>query len=304
MSRTISPGRDSRRQVIVHYHLFKNAGSTIDSILESNFDDGFARLDGDRYDSVISNDALIAFLERHGGLAAVTSHHLRPPKPDDSRFVFHDIIFIRHPLTRLLSVHSFYQRAALDGDPLAVEAKSRRVAAFFEWLIDEHPRYASNVQVNLVANAGAWLPRADDLVRAQGIVGAATVAGTVERFNESAVTAEHALSAPFPGIDFSYVPQNVSGREPRSLGAQLDVMRAACGTKLYDRLVALNQLDLALFDHATLEVARRLRAIPNWRLRLERLRLRCSASQRAAAAFVLISNHPAEFVRRANLGVL
>lgn len=303
MSRTVGQDRDPRRHVVLHYHIFKNAGSTLDSILESNFGDRFARFDGDRHDSVVGSDALIAFLERHPALAAVASHHLRPPKPVDPRFAFHDIVFIRHPLARLASVHAFYRRAALDTDPLAAAAKVRGPRAFFEWLIDEHPRYVTNVQVNLIANAGAWLPHAHDLARAAGIVREATIAGTVERFDESAVAAEHVLAGPFPDIEFSYVAQNVSRGQPRSLDAQLDVIRTAYGIDLYDHLVELNRLDLALFDVATEEVARRLAAIADLRRRLKQLRLRCGDRERAAAAFVLTSNHPVEFARYANLGV-
>lgn len=302
MSRAARPERDLRRQVIVHYHVFKNAGSTVDSILEANFGGGFARLDGDRHDSIIDNDALIAFLEGHAALVAVTSHHLRPPKPVDPRFAFHDIVFIRHPLARLASAYWFYRRTAPDTDPLAAAAKSRGLPSFFEWLIDEHPRYVSNVQVNLLANAGAWLPREDDLARAAAVVRGATVAGAVERFDESVVAAEHALSAFFPGIDFSYVAQNVSRGQPRSLHAQLAATRNGCGSELYDRLVELNRLDLALFDAATEEVAHRLAVMCDHQRRLKRLRLRCGARERAAAALVLTSNHPVEFVRYANLG--
>jgi len=302
MFRTVRPEPDPRRQVLVHYHVFKNAGSTLDSILEANFGDRFARLDGDRHDSNVCNDALIAFLERLPALAAVTSHHLRPPKPADPRFAFHDIVFIRHPLARLASAYAFYRRAAPNTDPLAAAAKLRGLQAFFDWLIDDHPRYVSNVQVNLIANAGAWLPRADDLARAVRIVQEATIAGTVERFDESAVAAEHVLSPHFRGIEFSYVAQNVSCG-PRSLDAQLHLMRTACGTGLYNHLVELNRLDLALFDTATETVSHRLATIADHGRRLKELRLRCGARQRAAAALILTSNHPVQFVRYANLGI-
>ena len=303
MSRTAPPDR-ARRPVIVHYHVFKNAGSTLDSILEANFGERFARLEGDRHDSVVANDVLIAFLESHPAVCAVTSHHLRLPKPVDPRFAFHDIVFIRHPLARLASVYWFYRRALDTGDdPVSTAAKLHGLRGFFEWLIDEHPRYVSNVQVNLIANGGAWLPRESDLGRAAGLVREATIAGTVERFDESAVIAEHALSALFPGIDFSYVAQNVSRAQPRLLDAQLDAIRDACGSQLYDRLVDLNRLDLALFDEATENVARRLAVIGDHGRRLRQLRLRCAARERAAATLVLTSNHPVDFLRYANLGV-
>jgi len=35
-----APGARSRRGVIIHYHLFKNAGTSVDAILRRNFGEG------------------------------------------------------------------------------------------------------------------------------------------------------------------------------------------------------------------------------------------------------------------------
>src|SRR5260370_39020588 len=92
---------DSRRQVILHYHIFKNAGTTVEPILKNNFRARFARFDSDDYNSTVSNESLLEFLAVHSDVVAITSHHLRPPKPLDDHFVVHDILFLRHPVARL-----------------------------------------------------------------------------------------------------------------------------------------------------------------------------------------------------------
>jgi hypothetical protein len=52
------------RHVILHYHIFKNAGSTVRSILEQNFGPRFASVESEHPDDVVSHDALLRFLER------------------------------------------------------------------------------------------------------------------------------------------------------------------------------------------------------------------------------------------------
>lgn len=292
----------SRRHVILHYHFFKNAGTTVDSILKNNFRARFARFDSDDHNSVISNEALLGFLEAHGEVVALTSHHLRPPKPVDPRFVFHDILFLRHPVARLWSTYEFYRRAEVGKDPLTAAAKGVTAKRFFEALIADYPEHACNAQVNLVANAGHKLPTDADLARAEELVKAASVVGTAELFDESAVTAEAGLRPIFPAADFSYVPQNVSAGRPRSLADQLESVRQNCGEQIFHRLTDLNQLDLRLTEAATNEILRRLQQLKNPARQIRDLRSRCRAQEQAAARIILASNHPADFVRYANLG--
>src|SRR5713101_1426026 len=140
---------DSRRQVILHYHIFKNAGTTVESILKNHFRARFARFDSDDYNSTVSNEALLEFLAVHSEVVAITSHHLRPPKPVDDHFVFHDILFLRHPVARLWSTYEFYRRSDLETDPLAGAAKTRSAQEFFQLLTEDYPYHVNNAQVNL-----------------------------------------------------------------------------------------------------------------------------------------------------------
>jgi hypothetical protein len=68
------------RFVVVHYHIFKNGGSTIESILRREFGTGFTMLHGPGPNSILSGDDLGAFL-RDYEVSAISSHHLRYPLP-------------------------------------------------------------------------------------------------------------------------------------------------------------------------------------------------------------------------------
>jgi len=292
--------RDGPRPVVLHYHFFKNAGTTIESVLKQSFNDGLSHFDSDDPNGVILNPALIRFLEQHPHILAVTSHHLRPPKPVSDHFVVYDILFLRHPLTRLWSTYHFYRRMDEGKDTLALAAQKHSPADFFQLLIDEHLFHASNAQVNLIANAGDKLPVPDDLERARAIVLASSILGTAELFDESAVVAEHVLRSVFGYVDFSYVAQNVTRAQVRSVEQQLQEFERLCGREVFGRLTEANKLDLALHEAASEEVQRRFAQLPRAHKKLKNLQLRSARREQETANIIVASNHTHHFVAYAN----
>jgi Sulfotransferase family len=291
---------DSRRHVILHYHFFKNAGTTIESVLKRNFRAGFALFDSDDHNSAIRNDALLEFLAGHAEVTAVSSHHLRPPKPVDNRFIFHDLLFLRHPIARLWSTYEFYRRSDLERDPLAAAAKTRTPREFFVLLAEDYPYHASNAQLNLLVNAGGKTPTESDLLAAVEVIRQATVLGVAELFDESAISAESSLRQTFGGFDFSYFPQNVSGLHPTSLEAQFARFQKNCGTEVFERILESNRLDVALTEISTKEVLRRFHLVPDYESRLRNFRDRCRAWEGPSARIIIASNHPNGFALYAN----
>lgn len=289
-----------RRHIVLHYHFFKNAGTTIESVLDQSFGGGLAHFDSDDPNAVIPNHALISFLEQHPNTVAVTSHHLRPPKPVSDHFVFLDILFLRHPLARLWSTYHFYRRMDEGGDPLAAAAQKHSAADFFELLMSEHPFHASNAQVNLIANAGDKLPVLEDLERARAIVFACAIPGTAELFDESSVLAEHVLRGVFVNVDFSYVAQNVTNARDMGLKEQLQEFERRCGRGVFGRLTDANKLDLALHAATSDEVYRRFTQLPRARKRLENLRHRSARREQENANIIIASNHSHNFSSYAN----
>jgi hypothetical protein len=289
-----------RRHVLVHYHFFKNAGSTIEFILRENFAERFAHFDGPDHNAVLGGQDLIDFLDRNPRIVAVTSHHLRLPKPSHERYCFYDILFLRNPLARLFSTYEFYRRAETGQDPLSMAAKSRTVADFFRLLVSEYPRHAMNAQVGLLANGGRSVPAAADLATATHIAFDASMLGAAELFDESSVVGEHTLQQTFKRIDFSYVAQNVSLGHVASHEQQLRRMKEACGNAMFESLLENNQLDLALHEAALEEVRRRFQQVPRASDRLDRLQQKCKQREEAAAASVIAANHPYQFAAYAN----
>jgi hypothetical protein len=294
-------GTKKPRHIIVHYHIFKNAGSTIYSILERNLGERLASLESENFNSLLSNDVLLDFLKRHPKVEAVSSHHLVPPKPEHQDFVFHDVLFLRNPLARLSSMYDFYRRTDAMGDPLIGEAKSRTRADFMQLLIQQYPQYVNNAQVTLLSVRNR-LSQQPALQTAFGVACQSTVLGVTEAFDVSAVLAEEALAPRFPGINFGYVAQNLSSAAPRALDIHLAQFRDACGDKVYEELLHRNSLDLALLQLATEEVYKRFQVIPGHAERLKSFLSWRSVLHPSAVTGMLASNHPCDFVFYANLG--
>src|SRR5438067_225366 len=133
------------RFVVVHYHIFKNAGTTVERVLEREFPGRFARLHGPTPDAVLDGEDLTAFLKDHPNVQAVTSHHLRYPAPVMRNVVVFDCCFLRHPLDRIDSMYNYFRK--IDStDPLSRNAHRHTAAEFVRQLVNSSPEQISNVQ--------------------------------------------------------------------------------------------------------------------------------------------------------------
>jgi hypothetical protein len=272
----------ANRWVLLHYHIFKNAGSTIEYVLQRSFGERFATLHGPAEDSVVTGPGLASFLDATPEIAAVSSHHVRYPLPVIAHTILFDLCFFRNPLRRLWSMYHYFRTADAVGD-LARCAKTAQAPVFFDLLLGEYPHLINDVQVNVLANGGAYRrpPTAQDLRVALERVRQISVLGVVELFDESAVTAEYFLRPTFPALRFEYVPQNVSTARNGADGAPEDRCRDEIGAARYAQLERMNQLDTQLLSFAREELLRRFEMVPERGERLASLRRRCEVLQSA-----------------------
>jgi len=253
------------RCVLLHYHFFKNAGTTIEEILARSFGH-FARLDNPDPDQPISNSELLEFLERNPLIQAVSSHHIHYPAPRMKGFLFFDICILRDPIERVQSMHQYFREKPFPGYVLSDLANRTEPGEFFTELVERAPFYINDVQVNLVAN-GEWdhPPGKDDLERAARRIQAASFPGVVDCFQESLVAAEYALKPVFPTLNCAQPPANVSqGRRAPAKEIFSGAVRR--------RLLELNALDYELVDRARAEVMRRFESVPDRENRLRKLK--------------------------------
>ena len=264
------------RFVLLHYHILKNAGTTVENILQRNFGDKFARLDSLDPNAHIANSELLSFLTRNAHVKALSSHQAHYPRPVAPDTVFFDVCFLRDPIDRIRSVYDDFRKRVPGDDPLIELARESSLGEFAEQLVARHPHRANSPQVTLLANGGAYdhPPGETDLDRAVETMLKMSVVGVVDLFDESWVAGQYFLSPVFPSLDCAGVPVNVSRTEPGGLAARIGRFRAACGRRVYTQLLEMNALDYELVRRARAEVRRRFRLVPDHSLRLRSLQER------------------------------
>jgi hypothetical protein len=255
------------KHILLHHHIFKNAGSTVISILERNFRERFATFEPEE---LITASKLFNFIESNG-VIAVSSHNFNTRFYSDyrnnsfeGRHVLIDMVLLRHPIDRIASIYRFGRAGIDDPDPLCQLAKKYNFSDFLRCLFYEFPYQVNDVQVNLFANFGyySYPPSNLDLSIAKERMMRFALLGLVDKFNDFSVRCEYFLRSIFGNIDFSNIPQNTTSDPNVALKNRLDEVRRNCDGVIYEKLEEFNQLDVSLYQAAVVECNRRDAIIP------------------------------------------
>ncbi len=236
---------------IFHFHIFKNAGTTVNAVLEQNFGGLFSSFDGADPAGCLGGDEIAAHVASRPDAVAFTSHQAKPPLPFIEGSDFFSMIFIRHPVDRIGSIYHFEQRRSLD-DPTSAKARELSLAEYVEWVLAEQPtRNFFNFQCLYCSSKRDYLRgevNEEDFREAAARVVEMSVAGVVDRFDESMELCATTLRPYFPRMRFDAGSRNVSaGRQP-SLAERLRAMAGEIGPVLFRRLSENNEFDLRLYE--------------------------------------------------------
>jgi hypothetical protein len=92
------------RPVLIHYHIFKNAGTSVDWMLQQSFGAAWTTFEGAHAADIQPVERVRAFLEAHPRIVSLSSHLARPPLPWPAAKA---IMYVRHPVERARSVYAF-----------------------------------------------------------------------------------------------------------------------------------------------------------------------------------------------------
>jgi hypothetical protein len=233
--------------LVLHYHLFKNAGTSVDEILVRNFGPLWATEEFPPC-GVRSNVAAVeAYLGGWPDLVALSSHTALLPVPDLGGRKVIPVLFIRHPIDRLKSAYEFERRQEADtfGSRLAKESD---FAGYLRGLLaSPGNRQARNFQAHRLAfneppEAGSEEERAMTTLKTLSFV------GLVEAFEKSVIRMSRLLTPYFPQFESATVRKNITRRKTGSIEERQFEIRSEIGTGLYDELSAANNLDLKIFS--------------------------------------------------------
>lgn len=240
-----------QRTVVLHYHLFKNAGTSVDAMLRQNFAEGWAQQEfpvtGGRAVRRSNAPAVAGYIEANPHLRAISSHTALLPVPAVEGVDVFPVIFIRHPIDRLASAYRFERRQKADtfGARLARETD---FAGYVRALLDRPGNgVARDFQVMRLAY-GSPGAAGSDLDRALLTMDRLPFIGLVEAFEKSLAELERLLAPIHPGFRAVAYTKNVSRDAEGSLAGRLDAIETELGPELHARLMEANAADLQLFE--------------------------------------------------------
>jgi hypothetical protein len=270
------------RVVICHYHIFKNAGTTFEKVLDDNYGDQHLKFDGPFSYFNITQDQLVNIIDRNPDKLAFSSHQIHIPTPTAINFTVVPVVFLRHPILRIRSIFLFGEKskqqqaeasmaaedAVVDDDPLA------RFADWVEASMQDRNRRLtlSNAQTNMLCRQYNQAPRVRDrkgrleydLYTAIRNIESIPCLGRTEHFDRD--TESFAATFQRFGVEFQYTPtepQNVSSSDARlPVDQQLENLRSRLTPELWQALLEINNQDLELYEVGNALVEKRLEE--NW----------------------------------------
>jgi hypothetical protein len=252
--------RSAPRPLIIHYHLFKNAGSSVDAILQANFA-GRCRSAEFPPRPALQERQLRDMVAMDREFVAISSHTLTLPPCTIGDVLSFPIVFLRHPLDRQKSAYNFerVQQADTRGARLAKEFD---FAAYLEArLTDPKDPACRDFQTRRLAlmdvqNEGPEFERALRVVESFPFI------GLVEAFAQSIAALEQSIRPLFPSFRGFVVHENASHPPDQSLGQRLALIAAELGPVLSRAFEEANPGDFDLYRRISLRYAAKSDSAP------------------------------------------
>jgi hypothetical protein len=236
------------RHVILHYHYFKNAGSSVDSILQKNFGQAWVTAE---FPDGHSPELVANWIRENPSAIAFSSHTANLPLPVIEGVTVHPVVFLRHPVDRIRSVYAFERHQPEDSLGTRI-ARNTDFKGYIEArLAIEGDRQLRDFQCNRLARFAGKGNR-PELDRALDAVSRLPFIGVVENFDASMKRLENLLRPYFPEFHAFAAWENATAAKDTDLAGRLDAMRDEIGESLWQHLQEANRADLELYRSALL----------------------------------------------------
>jgi len=257
-----APRRKTFPALLLHYHIFKNAGTSFEWALEQALGiENVLHLDKPSHDGYISSRDIIESVRNNPKIKVITSHQAAPPPPRIRERAILSSILIRDPIARIRSIYAF-ERAQEVVHVGTVRARELDFKGYVEWRLEASPRMFCNFQVYFCCRDRAWdqrMPDSADLDRAIRVLDKIDIVGTVERYDEWLALARAVVGEHFEGISLPSTRQNVLTGERCATKESIyhDLVRDL-GPDTARYLLDNNELDICLHQIADALLTRRL----------------------------------------------
>jgi len=201
------------RRIILHYHLFKNAGTSLDHILKQNFGDKWVTrefpMNGGNNTEMVED-----WIRETPEAIAYSSHTMMGPIPQVEGVRVVSVMLLRDPVDRIKSAYRFERKQQADtwGAQLAKEHDFEGYVR--ARLARPGDRQCRNFQT---ARLASIVPGSNpELDRALAALNRLTVVGLVERFEDTISRLAERINRTYPEFTWENVRANTT---PQTDGA-------------------------------------------------------------------------------------
>jgi hypothetical protein len=249
--------------LLIHYHIFKNAGTSFEWTLEQTFGKRVRRYDSPIAAEVLSPKDIANYVKKTPQAEVICSHQATLPPPRIRGREVISSVLIRDPIARIRSIYAFERRQEATS-PGARKAKELDFKEYVEWRLDTSPSMLCNFQVHFCSRTKK--PSSEDLDgetllrKAIANLDQIDLVGTVARYNDWLALTQVVLSRKFRDISLTVTRQNVTDLNTEALSETsiLDGLVRDLGETLADHLLRANELDMSLHQVADALLTRRL----------------------------------------------
>jgi len=241
----------TKRPVIVHFHLFKNAGTSIDTVLQKNFGEKWIEIEGPG-GKKLTSEALAEFITANPKYDAISSHTAIVSLPEVENIEIIPIFFFRHPVDRIRSAYDFERRQDAQ-TPGAIKAKEGDFEFYMDWrLSTPTPWQVSEFHAFRLKDFHEFTPakqRQFFLPRAKRALDSMPIIGLVERFDESMARLETYIRKFFPEFVGENVHANTTTDRTSKLSQNVEKFKDRIGNDVFNRLIEVNAIDFELYSY-------------------------------------------------------
>jgi len=250
------------RYVICHYHIYKNSGTSFDTLLAENFKNRHICFDGPFPFFTIDQEQLARIIDRKKNVIAFSSHQIQLPPPVSLDYTVLPVVFIRHPLLRTLSIYKF-KRKSDDGTRTS---KNAQIMNFDKWIEScfsdaQEITHISNAQTRLLGSAFRQRPlmrRSKDMMeydldQAKQNIHNVELLGRTEYFSRDVERFSEILEKYGIDVNFSKImPKNVTSTNlDKPVSERVLEIEKLLTRKNYQMLIDSNKQDMELYNLAT-----------------------------------------------------
>ncbi len=234
------------RKIILHYHLFKNSGTSLDVLLKKSFPNSWVTQEFTG-SAPSRREAVIRWILNETEAISFSSHTAAPLQAEIENIEVFPISFVRHPIDRIASAYTFERKQNLDNFG-SILARNTSLGGY----IDVHLSLGHDSQCKnfLLRHFASFIEETsqDREIRAVKVVDTLPFIGLVQEYTESIKRLSEWLRPHFPAFQPIVFEANVTRDISLPLEERLSLIRQEIGPGLYQKVTDANKADFMLYE--------------------------------------------------------